>query len=512
MENIYEDAGNEVSIKRYVNRNKIEKLISERVLSNQASGSFSLTGMQRTGKSSILHNMFFREDRKKELLAQKKIVIDNSLASVGSADDIFINMVKGSYRVIKGIEPAEKLEELSEAYEDLKGWSAKRDSLFDMQVYLEEMAALGYQLIVVMDEFDNATTLFEECSHCFNYLREIAYKSKYNTNYVIASRRTLSEISNKATKGVSPFPNIFVNEFVGPYNQEEMQECYDIFKNKYGEDFPEKEKKDMQKYSGGLAFWVDIILKEYVKRMSEGETDISVEKIYKDIEYHFWSQYGKMTELLDEQELLKPLMQFEFGPVMTATREDRSLLCCYGIVNEKKKNEFEIFSKGYKEYLYMQERAIDFAPLWYNTERALRRILERFLRTNYGDKEWLNTLKKKYGDTNIIDFEECQRRLGKTKQMMLHNQVTGAVSEIDMLQTRELFKVIAGEWQTMCKVFPSININTWKELGKSISSTRNDFQHNNYQFLSEGSIAQNNANLTFILECINKWEAKNQKR
>ena len=184
MENIYANAGNVISGDRYVNRIEIENLIRERVLDNQVSGSFSLTGLQRTGKSSILHNMFFREDKKAELLKQKKIVIDNSLSAVSCADDIFINMVRGSYRIIKGIETEERLEDLKEAYEDLKGWSAKKDSLFDLQVYLEEMAALGYHLIVVMDEFDNAISLFEDCPHCFNYLREIAYKSQYHTNYV----------------------------------------------------------------------------------------------------------------------------------------------------------------------------------------------------------------------------------------------------------------------------------------------------------------------------------------
>jgi len=346
MENIYANAGNVITGDRYVSRFEVEKLLKERVLENKASGSFALTGMQRTGKSSILHHMLLSEEKKAELLKDKKVVVDNSLAGVSCADDIFINMVRKSYRVIKKNEPADNLDDLNEAYEDLLGWSAKRDSLFEIQEYLEEMTALGYKLIVVMDEFDNAISLFEDCPHCFNYLREIAYKPQYGTDYVIASRRTLAEISNMATKGVSPFPNIFVCEFVGPYNQREQQEYYDIFKKEYGAEISDKEKTELIKYTGGLAFWNDIIMKEYVKKMEEGQKEISIKKIYVEIEYQFWDLYGKLTDLLNDQELLKPLMQFEFGPVMTATREDRSTLCSYGIVNEKKEH-YEIFAKGY---------------------------------------------------------------------------------------------------------------------------------------------------------------------
>lgn len=509
MENIYANAGNVITGNRYVNRTQAEKLIRERVLDNQASGSFALTGMQRTGKSSILHHMLLSEERKAELLKEKKIVVDNSLSGVSCADDIFMNMVRKSYRVIKKNEPAENLEDLNEAYEDLMGWCAKKDSLFEIQVYLEEMVALGYKLIVVMDEFDNAISLFEDCPHCFNYLREIAYKPQYRTDYVIASRRVLSEISNMATKGVSPFPNIFVCEFLGPYNQEEQKEYFDIFKKEYGVEIPEKEKTELIKYTGGLAFWNDIIMREYVKKMSEGVKEISIKKIYNEIEYQFWDLYGRLADLLEDQGLLNPLMQFEFGPVMTATREDRSTLCSYGIVNEKK-GQYEIFAKGYKEYLSMKQSAYDFAPLWNNTERAMRRVLLRFLVNNYGEKEWHEAFKKKYSVGRAVDYEECIRRLNDKKRMMLREQVSGDVCEIDMLQTRELFRVIEDEWETMCKVFPNVNKEQWKTLKNEVSGTRNDYQHNNYHLLSEGTIAKNNANLTLILECITKWEEKNQ--
>ena len=58
MENIYANAGKVISGERYVTRGGIEEKIKNRVLAGQATGSFSIMGMQRTGKSSILANIF----------------------------------------------------------------------------------------------------------------------------------------------------------------------------------------------------------------------------------------------------------------------------------------------------------------------------------------------------------------------------------------------------------------------------------------------------------------------
>ena len=51
MENIYANAGKVISGERYVTRGGIEEKIKNRVLAGQATGSFSIMGMQRTGKS-----------------------------------------------------------------------------------------------------------------------------------------------------------------------------------------------------------------------------------------------------------------------------------------------------------------------------------------------------------------------------------------------------------------------------------------------------------------------------
>lgn len=92
--------------------------------------------------------------------------------------------------------------------------------------------------------------------------------------------------------------------------------------------------------------------------------------------------------------------------------------------------------------------------------------------------------------------------------MMQAGRQTTEVTLIDMLDTRVLFRLFEKEWDVMQVVFPDLDRERWKELGGRVSSARNEFQHNNSHNLSRDVIAQNNADMQFILERIEKWNEK----
>ena len=128
--------------------------------------------------------------------------------------------------------------------------------------------------------------------------------------------------------------------------------------------------------------------------------------------YTFLTLYDKLKDLLEDQELLAPLMQLTFGPVQTATREDINILCGYGIFvpagpdREKRK----IFSESFRDYLFMLQESVEFAPLWNKTERGMRSVFTRMMFKKYG-KNWLRELKNKYGEQESLKFAESERRL-----------------------------------------------------------------------------------------------------
>lgn len=507
MENIYANAGKVISGERYVTRGGIEEKIKNRVLAGQATGSFSIMGMQRTGKSSILANIFVKNSS--ALLQKRRIVVDISLSSINKPENLFTEIVGRSFGKIRRREAAEDLKYLEESYEEAMAWNLERGSMRELQDYMEELAALDYHVIAVVDEFDNAISLFEKYPQCFNYMRELAYKEEYHLDFVIASRRMLTEICKLAVKGVSPFPNIFENCFVGPYGEAELARYFEIFQDTYGIALTEKEKKSILKYTGGLAYWMDVLMKAYVDRMLAGEKNISIEQIYEENMYTFLTLYDKLKDLLEDQELLAPLMQLTFGPVQTATREDINILCGYGIFvpagpdREKRK----IFSESFRDYLFMLQESVEFAPLWNKTERGMRSVFTRMMFKKYW-KNWLRELKNKYGEQESLKFAESERRLGNLRRMMQAGRQTTEVTLIDMLDTRVLFRLFEKEWDVMQVVFPDLDRERWKELGGRVSSARNEFQHNNSHNLSRDVIAQNNADMQFILERIEKWNEK----
>lgn len=513
MANIYANAGNVISDGRYVNRTEMEELISRRVLNDVAYGSFALAGMQRTGKSSVLHHMFLDDGRKAELLEKKIIVIDNSLASVSKADEVFLKIVKMSYRTIRKLEDKNEMVDLAYAYEDAMEWSLEQGSLYEIQAYLEEMTRLGYRLIVVMDEFDNAMTLFEKFPQCFNYLRELAYKSQYGTTYVIASRRVLKEICEMTVKGVSPFPNIFECRFLGPYNAGELERYYEIFKENFGVEISAKNREEILKNTGGIAYWMDCLVKEYVAKLEDGEKDVCVEDICEEIIFTFWNLYEALKELLEDQKLLSPLMQFEFGPIITATQEDISILQSYGIVKEKQVeggSVYPLFSENFRAYLHMIQSSIEYAPLWNKTERGMRRVFVEIMSRQYGT-DWIQVLREKYDGDILAKMDVGESRANCLRKKLSGSALAENLTFVDGLETRTLFALYRREWECMQQVFPKLTSERWKKLGDDICNARNDYAHNNDYLLSRDNVAQTIANLTLIVENIEKWEEKQMK-
>ena len=155
----------------------------------------------------------------------------------------------------------------------------------------------------------------------------------------------------------------------------------------------------------------------------------------------------------------------------------------------------------------MLQESVEVAPLWNKTERGMRSVFTRMMFKKYG-KNWLRELKNKYGEQESLKFAESERRLGNLRRMMQAGRQTTEVTLIDMLDTRVLFRLFEKEWDVMQVVFPDLDRERWKELGGRVSSARNEFQHNNSHNLSRDVIAQNNADMQFILERIEKWNEK----
>ena len=74
---------------------------------------------------------------------------------------------------------------------------------------------------------------------------------------------------------------------MGPYGEAELARYFEIFQDTYGIALTEKEKKSILKYTGGLAYWMDVLMKAYVDRMLAGEKNISIEQIYEENMYTF---------------------------------------------------------------------------------------------------------------------------------------------------------------------------------------------------------------------------------
>lgn len=520
MDNIYADNG--VIIEdRYVCRTNVEKELRSRVLTNVNSGSMSVVGMQRTGKSSILQHVFLNKKVVDELLLEKIIVVNDSMAGVAEqngASEFFRIIIRQTFKAVRRIEVESSIEDLTFEYQSASEWKVETGSIYDIACYMEELCRLGYRTLVIADEFDNAMEIFKDCPQCFNYLRELAYRPEYNLDIVTASRRSLKEISDTATKGVSPFPNIFLPVYVKPYNKEEMWEYYHIFSKKYPYVLTKENKESIENITGGLAYWVDKLMFFMVEKLCEGEENIQIKQIYEERENSFYEAYQLLVNLLEEQELLAPLMQFEFGPVETATKADRKRLEEYGMIRvlhsanraeSEERTRTKNFSEGFRDYLYICQSSYEFAPMWNKVERGLRKLILKKLKERY-KAQWAEKIREKYADEKWMDLQKAEERKKRRENLLVRNHVTEDITFLDMLASKALFRIITDEWDRMKDVFPDVGKDTWEEIANRLANARNDYAHNNSQFLSQYDRAKNRSDLEFIYGYLEKWEARDR--
>lgn len=386
MENRFANVGNVMVGEAYIRRKELEERLLERTVKYDDCGSVNLVGLQRMGKSSLVHNVFVT---KKDKYYEKNIVIAQiSANTVTSPDMFFKQLTEAVYEVIDEYDDID--DRLKRYYEEFKSENIVDSGSSNLRRFFKRIKKAGKRVVCIIDEFDNCANIFEKFPAGFAILRQLAYEPETHVAFVFVSRRLAEELESKC-EGISPFHNILEYIYVKGFSDEEMDDYY-ISCKRSGLELSDEEKKTLISITGRQPFWSDILLKEYKKAKDNGE-NADLETIFNEKIDIIYKEYEHTLDLLEDQGLKNKLYQLVFGPMDDCTKADIQTLYNYGIIVDKEK--CTLISEKLYEYMKMQEMNVNFYPLWHETETGLRKILKLKLDEKY-KPDWEKNILLKY--------------------------------------------------------------------------------------------------------------------
>lgn len=495
--NPFADYGRIIHGDRFIGRKTIVNNIENRIIYPDNPGNLAIIGMHRIGKSSLAHKAIIEQ---KENLTKKGVLpVWMGVASYDLPSDFFHALVKRCVREMK------RLDWLSDTVQDLADYALEtEDSWDEIKDFFTEVQAIGYRMLLVLDEFDHARHLFKG-NTAFQRLRELADYPDYGFSLVLTSRRSIRDIEQLAGS-TSPFHNIFQVQRLAMFNDEDLAIYFSRF-SEIGIPISEEDKKRVLFYCGAHPYLLEMLGWEIVERFRQNQAHgIDIDGAADAIDQSFFEHYDDMIRLLREDETLNNLFQILFGPVIDIKPTDVTELENYGLIKSTEEGNYVAYSEHFHDYLKLHERSAEFTdeiwPIWRETEKALREVITITMSGVYGD-DWITELEKGRSNLRKI-FDACREAQQKEEKTFSER---ASKNLIDFTYPADLFTIIfsKGLWKQHFEPLFGHTTNYWEQRKQLLSKCRNPLAHNRSETLKPHEFKTIEAYCTEILDILSEF-------
>lgn len=446
--NAFKDLGTKVKDpEQFVGRKDELQLIVDRIQNEN----FLIVGLPRIGKSSLAYqslNKFIDTWRNEHIEPIVGIWFD--VSQVHTPKEFFNHLTRYVYEnALPYIADEDQKEKLTSYYKNaIKG---KVDTC-NITTFFGKIDESNIRINIVFDEFDVVKDFLKK-NH-FGCLHSILDNSK-NIRVIITSRRFLENIEKEVCKTANPSVlfQIFTNITLKPFSSNEMDEYWkriEPFLVENGVNLNQEYKEMAFWYSGHVPFFVDVFNDFYLRRKTDTEEFL----------YKFDTIFHGMVNILEDQEMLNPVLQVVVGPYYDCTEDQIRDLKRYGFIRkvslEDKKaitnSEMGYISDKKECYVCMSDYftrrlkshykiEAPFWEEWGKTLFLLRKLLVDYFIQNFG-KEWESC--------NLVPYiSEMQSYKNKD----IREGIPVSDSLIYYLQERELLRVFQLGWDVFRNLF-----------------------------------------------------------
>ena len=199
--------------------------------------------------------------------------------------------------------------------------------------------------------------------------------------------------------------------------------------------------------------------------------------------------------------MLSKAVQVIVGPQWDVTADDADALCELGILLRDEDGVLRGFSRTFEDHLQVVERSIDVWPLWRDTERVLREVLQLRLEETFGSN-WPDALgsRKKL----IALVASCREKREQERKRF------GARAEASLLAytyPQDLYGLMCADWARLGEPLLGRDKQGWAAKFSVLAKVRTPLAHNREAAVSDGEREQAKGICQEILELYRKLGA-----
>lgn len=481
--NPFSGYGRIVSGENFIGRENYFRHIETRIIFPTDPNNIALVGYPRIGKSSIAQEFYSRYNLK--LLKNNKLLIWINIGTLQECDDLFHSLI---YQAIVQLEENQIVDSrLTSIYDSISNTSSWVGLKNKVERFFSILTKMGWRIIFILDEFDNARNIFKDNFAAFQELRELGYRGDFKVTFMTTSRRSIKEIEVKCAAN-SVLDLIFKKIYIGMYNETDINDYFRRY-SIIGIELSDEEKTRILHYCGNHPYLLAVLGFEIVEiyRFSE---EVDIDSAFQSVQVSFIDYYKQLISLLEEDNSMFNLMQIVFGPRLNLTPFAIDELLQYGLI-VKQSNHYSAFSEHFRGYLFyhLQEFEVqdDTWKLLILTEKRLREIVDSLLLEKFGNN-WEEKVESIKLLNPAVPFEKNISKLIEQRQINIgqYGILASNLSLINHTFIRHLFNYfILPLWDSLfCNVLNN-TISYWEDVRDTLIKVRNPLAHSNPEMLYE---------------------------
>jgi len=476
MDNVFQ-IGGQVSGDSFIGRTDFVSSIRKSFVDSDVRTAKSIVGLTRMGKSSAVRNSFFD-------LPENVIFIYEDLNEWSEYNELWQDIC---YEIRDQLELINiQAETIEDCFTDMEKehlpWIKMSRTIKKIFGHLSE---INIKTILILDEFDNASTLFNKGTKHFELFRTIFSDGKYNVFAITISRRNLYTIEG-ATYQSSTFHGVLDIEPFKGFNKEDMKEYFEVF-SKYGIELDDGQKKKIVYYAGNAPYLLSIIGHYIVETVNFGET-IDIDKIFLGKCKSINDYYRDCIKHLERDDDLRRIIPFIIGPNIGVSQNDKDELFNLGYFREENGNLIAI-SEYFMAFLSANMLQIDIWDNIINLEKKLKQLIERELTkivyhfSAAGDNI-NNVLRVVLENTPGIaqsDISRYDSFISNNRKVFNLNS-----SYLDVMSMNDAIKIIKECWGDIFSAYFNNDLySEWDAKFRKCSRARNPIAHGHEEYLTD---------------------------
>lgn len=476
MNNIFQ-IGGKVSGESFIGREEQTKYLRKVFVENEARTGKAIIGLTRIGKSSLAVNVF-------QNLPDNILYIYEDLNEWSEYIELWQDICCS---IKEYLEKNNKVTvSLSDDLKAMEGDSIPWIKLNrTIKRVFEELSNIGIKTILVLDEFDNASVLFNEGTKHFELFRTVFSDAKFNVSAMTISRRNLHTIEG-ATYQSSTFHGVLDSIPFKGFDELDMMEYFKVFENE-GISLSDEQKEEIEYYAGRAPFLLSIIGHYIIDTAEKGE-EINITNIFLNKCKAINDYYRDCVQHLTRDGDLKRIIPFVIGPNVGVTQNDRDELINLGYLR-KTDDELVAVSNYFENFLTANMLQINIWDNIISLEKKIKLIIEQELSSvvehyQVGGESMVAIQRNVLEHVNGISGSDLYRYDNYISNNVKLFDVQSVY--LDVMSLTDSFKIVCDCWEDIfSKYFNDDLYSNWKYKFDKCSRARNPIAHGHEEYLSE---------------------------